>query len=72
MINIIEMKMSMQYIMEKIKTTLSYLLMRHLDNQNNTGLRRAVGNVSGNRCKSDCRSRGHKFDLGPVPYFPGD
>ena len=24
--------------------------------------RSAVGNVSGNRCESDCRSRGHKFD----------
>ena len=22
----------------------------------------AVGNVSGYRCESDCRSRGHKFD----------
>ena len=25
-------------------------------------LRSAVGNVSGYRCESDCRSRGHKFD----------
>ena len=32
----------------------------------------AVGNVSGNRCESDCRSRGRKFDPGPVPYFHGD
>ena len=31
-----------------------------------------VGNVSGNRCESDCRSRGHKFDPGLVPYFHGD
>ena len=37
-----------------------------------TGLRRAVGKVSGNRCKSDCRSRGREFDPGPVPYFRGD
>ena len=29
----------------------------------------AGGNVSGNRCVSDCRSRGRKFDPGPVPYF---
>ena len=37
-----------------------------------TGPRSAVGNVSGNRCKSDCRSRGREFDHGPVPYFRGD
>ena len=28
----------------------------------NTWLRSAVGNVSGYRCESDCRLRGHKFD----------
>ena len=27
-----------------------------------TGPRSAVGNVSGNRCESDCRSRGREFD----------
>ena len=32
----------------------------------------AVGNVSGYRCLSDCRSRGRAFDPGPVPYFHGD
>ena len=32
----------------------------------------AVGNVSGNRYKSDCRSRGREFDPGLVPYFQGD
>ena len=37
-----------------------------------TGPRSAVGNVSGYRCVSDCRSRGREFDLGPVPYFRGD
>ena len=37
-----------------------------------TGPRSAVGNVSGNRCESDCRSRGREFDPGPVPYFRGD
>ena len=37
-----------------------------------TGQHSAVGNVSGNRCKSDCRSRGCEFDPGPVPYFRGD
>ena len=34
--------------------------------------RSAVGNVFGNRCESDCRSRGCEFDPGPVPYFRGD
>ena len=33
------------------------------------GPRSAVGNVSGYRCVSDCRSRGREFDPGPVPYF---
>ena len=37
-----------------------------------TGLRSAVGNMSGYRCVSDCNSRGREFDLGPVPYFCGD
>ena len=32
------------------------------------GPRSAVGNVSGYRCVSDCRSRGREFDHGPVPY----
>ena len=32
----------------------------------------AVGNVSGYRCESDCRSRGSDFDPGPVLYFRGD
>ena len=36
------------------------------------GPRSAVGNVSGYRCVSDCRSRGREFDPGQVPYFPGD
>ena len=33
------------------------------------GPRSTVPNVSGYRCMSDCRSRGRKFDPGPVPYF---
>ena len=37
-----------------------------------TGPRSAVGNVSGNRCESDCRSRGREFDPSPVPFFRGD
>ena len=36
------------------------------------GPRSAVGNVSGYRCVSDCRSRGREFDPGPVPHFRGD
>ena len=39
---------------------------------NGTGPRSAVGNGSGYRCVSDCRSRGREFDPGPVPYFRGD
>ena len=37
-----------------------------------TGQRSTVGNVSGYRYVSDCRSRGCEFDPGPVPYFRGD
>ena len=37
-----------------------------------TRLRSAVGNVSGYRYMSDCRSRGREFDPSPVPYFRGD
>ena len=36
------------------------------------GQRSTVGNMSGNRCKFDCRSRGREFDPGLVPYFRGD
>ena len=36
------------------------------------GPRSAVGNVSGYRWVSDCRSRGREFDPGPVPYYRGD
>ena len=46
---------------------------KHVDLLNKkTGPRSAVGNVSGYRCVSDCRSRGREFDPGPVPYFRGD
>ena len=50
---------------------ITWLLMLKLRSEQ-TGPRSAVGNVSGNRCESDCRSRGREFDPGPVPYFPGD
>ena len=35
-------------------------------------LNQSVHNMSGNRCESDCRSRGREFEPGPVLYFPGD
>ena len=38
----------------------------------NTGPHSAVGNESGNRCESDCRSRGGEFDPGLVPYLSED
>ena len=34
-----------------------------------TGPCSAVGDVSGYRGVSDCRSRGRQFDPGPVPYL---
>ena len=37
-----------------------------------TGPRSAVGNVSGYRCLSDCRSRDREFHSDPVPYFRGN
>ena len=45
---------------------------KHMFWVRNTGLRSTVGNVSCNRCESDCRSRGCEFDPGPVPYLRGD
>ena len=48
------------------------LFQMHLDSLCRTGPRSAVGNVSGNRCESDCRSRGREFDPGQVPHFRGD
>ena len=46
--------------------------LSYLHNLRIIGPRSAVGNVSGNRCESDCRSRGREFDPCPVPYFRGD
>ena len=37
-----------------------------------TGPHSTVANVPGNRCESDCRSRGREFDPSQVPYFRGD
>ena len=50
----------------------SWYLLTLLTKKLGAGPRSAVGNVSGYRCVSDCRSRGRKFDPGPVPYFRGD
>ena len=44
----------------------------HSQLNSNFGPRGAVGNVSSSRCVSDFRSRGRKFDPGPVPNFRGD
>ena len=45
---------------------------KQTNKQNHAGPHSAVGNVSGYRWVSDCRSRGLEFDPGPVPYFRGD
>ena len=50
----------------------SIYIMHNTDFIIYTGPRSAVGNVSGYRCKADCRSRGREFDPGSVPYFRGD
>ena len=62
----------------------SYKLCRNLNTLSNgnginrisngeiTGQRSTVSNVSGNRCESDCRSRGREFDLVLVLYLRGD
>ena len=47
-------------------------LIKHIPSFCDTGPRSAVGNVSGNRCESDCRSSGREFNPGPVPYLRGD
>ena len=54
-----------------IYSNLIYMYLAEI-NSPVTGPRSAVGNVSGYRCVSDCRSRGCEFDPGPVPYFLGD
>ena len=51
---------------------LHFSIGNNLTEKESAGPRSAVGNMSGYRCVSDCRSRGRKFDPGPVPYFRGD
>ena len=66
--NMVMLHIKLKGIKRGIKHTYSALLYTH----GPTGPRSAVGNVSGYRCVSDCRSRGREFDPGPVPYFRGD
>ena len=54
------------------KMVLAILTCFHRPKVEFTGPHSAVGNVSGYRCESDCKSRGREFDPGPVPYFRGD
>ena len=51
---------------------LNQVITRNIYHFVGTGPHSAVGNVSGYRCVSDCRSRGREIDPGPVPYFRGD
>ena len=53
-------------------SALFLLLPFILQSFDDAGPHSAVGNVSGYRCVSDCRSRGREFDPGPAPYFCGD
>ena len=55
-----------------VKPVLSKGLCVSFSNEAQAGPHSAVGNVSGNRCVSDCRSRGRQFDPSPVQYFRGD
>ena len=48
------------------------LSLRKLTHSKYTGPRSTVCNVSGNRCESDCRSRGRELNPSPVPFFRGD
>ena len=48
------------------------LWLLNIYNRLSTGPHSAVCNMSDNRWESDCRSRGHEFDPGPVPFFRGD
>ena len=65
--------MSRHHIVGKSRVVAQLLLYTEdIIHSHETGPRSAVGNVSGYRCVSDCRSRGREFNPGPVPYFRGD
>ena len=49
-----------------------WLIRAFASRLNTAGRHSAVGNVSGYRCVSDCRSMGREFDPDPVTYFRGD
>ena len=59
-------------IVRGLLSTIVLQLIIIIQIHHHTGPRSAVGNVSGYRCVSNCRSRGREFDPGPVPYFRGD
>ena len=63
---------SFPFVVQKLFIFLDFLSTRNDLITEWAGPRSAVGNVSGYRCVSDCRSRGREFDPGPVPYFRGD
>ena len=65
------MKM-MRLFNEVCATSMLSLYFLKMHSMSHEGPRSAVGNISGNRCESDCRSRGRKLYPGPVPYFRGD
>ena len=60
----------MQSHLAMFKSTIYYI--EYISSSIFTRPRSALGKVSGNRCKSDCRSRGREFEPGLVPYFRGD
>ena len=59
-------------ISDSLDISITYISYSYKQLHHNSEPRSAVGNVSGYRCVSDCRSRGREFDPGPVPYFRGD
>ena len=69
--NTLSQKLTEESVLQAVRHILS-IFEHYFQYYANTGPRSAVGNVSGYRCVSDCRSRGREFDPGPVPYFRGD
>ena len=68
------MKMSVTIVLRSALDIKDYIPYkgRKISQYLSTWQRSAVGNMSGNRCESDCRSRDLEFDPGLVPYFRGD
>ena len=63
---------SIQLFIGLFETLQAFSSLQDNENHVSTRLGSAVGNVFGNRCVSDCRSRGLEFDSCPGPYFRGD